>query len=92
MEFHDLYNFAQAVISQREVDGKTSAIVPVVDLKKELVGKVEWLLDINFHPVDRQPDDPLGHYECHSDTDSRWEEPDAWLALITYGRDLNTCE
>jgi hypothetical protein len=92
MNFLDLYNIAQAAISEREAAGKRAAVVPVVTLKKELIRGVGWLQDINFHPVEAREGDPLGHYECHSDTDSRWEEPDSWVALITYNNKLNWCQ
>ncbi|MEM6858619.1 MAG: hypothetical protein AAF559_12170 [Pseudomonadota bacterium] len=92
MEFKELYNFAQEIISQREGDGKISAIVPVSELKRVLKANVLWLDDVNFHPVEPKDGDPLGHYECYSDTDSRWEEPDSWVALISYANHLNMCE
>jgi hypothetical protein len=92
MDFSELYAFAQSIITSREEAGKVSAIVPVADLKEEIVRKVDWLHDINFHPVETIEGDPLGHYECFSDTESRWDEPDSWVALITYSRTLNVCE
>ncbi len=93
--FPELYDLAQMLISAREAAGKKSAIVSVFALKEALVANVRWLDDVNFHPVERrrgdQPD-PLGHYECYSDTESMWEAPETWVALITYGDDLNWCE
>ena len=84
MEYVDLYNLAQEIIDKREDAKKSSAIVPVVELKSALVQRVGWISDINFHGIETKPGDPLGHYECHSDAESRWEEPNAWVVLITY--------
>lgn len=90
MNYVQLYNLAQETISARIAAGKTSAIVPVVELKDALKANVAWLDDINFHPIDVKDDDPLGHFECYSDTDSRWDDPDAWTVLVTYASHFET--
>lgn len=92
MDFLDLYNLAQDIITARSEAGKASAIVPVSELRTALIQGVAWLEDINFHPVETKPGDPLGHYECYSDTDSHWDEPNSWVALITYDSELNWCK
>ena len=92
MDFIDLYRFAQQQLTSRIQAGKASTVVSVWDLKAELVRGVAWIDDINFHPVETKKGDPLGHYECHADTDSRWEEPNEWVVLITYGAHLNMCK
>jgi len=84
MNYVNLYHLAQEIITARSDAGKASAIVPVVELKQALIAGVEWLADINFHPIDTKEGDPLGHFECHSDSESRWEEPNSWVVLITY--------
>jgi hypothetical protein len=91
MEFLDLYNLAQKLISEREKAGKNTLIVPVADLKEALIREIGWLEDINFHPVDTRDGDPIGHYECYSDTADRWEEPNSWVVLITYCNNLSDC-
>ncbi len=92
MNFVDLYNLAQDILSRREAEGKDVLIVPVADLKDALVERVAWLDGINFYPVDTKDGDPLGHYECYSDTDSRWDEPNSWVVLITYDSKLSASE
>jgi hypothetical protein len=93
MEYVELYQFAQNIITERSEAGKSLAIVPVSSLKDELIRRIGWLADINFHPVETKDGDPLGHYECYSDTDSRWDDPDAWVVLITYdATKLNICK
>lgn len=92
MEYIDLYNLAQRIITTRTEGGKASAIVPVADLKDALKQGIDWLEDINFYPVDTKDNDPLGHYECFSDTESRWDEPNSWVVLITYDSTLNFCK
>jgi hypothetical protein len=92
MDFKALYHLAQQLIAQRTEAGKVVAIVPVVDLKNALVAGIPWISDINFHPIQTKEDDPLGHYECHSEAESRWDEPDSWVVLITYCSELSMCE
>ena len=92
MEFADLYALAQEMIATRIADGKVAAIVPVAELKIALIDRVDWLDDINIHPIDAKDGDPLAHYECYSDTDSKYEEPTSWVVLITYASDLSNCE
>lgn len=90
MDFIDLYEFAQGLMTARIASGKPST-VPVADLKAELIAKVPWLDDINFHPIETKVGDPKGHYECFSDTDDRWEDPKSWVVLITYDKNLSFC-
>jgi hypothetical protein len=92
MRFIDLYNLAEDILSRRKAAGKDVLIVPVVELKDALIANIAWLDAINFHPIETKKGDPLGHFECHSDTDSRWDEPNAWVVLITYDRDLSFCK
>lgn len=92
MEYVDLYNLAQEIITARSEAGKSSAIVPVAELKAALIQGVGWLSDINFHPIETKPGDPLGHYECHSEAESQWEEPNSWVVLITYASNLGVSE
>lgn len=92
MEYVDLYNLAQSIITARSEAGKSSVVVPVTELKAALISGIPWLMDINFHPIETKEGDPLGHYECFSDTESRWDEPNAWLALITYDSKLTASE
>jgi hypothetical protein len=94
MLFSDLYNFAETYLSEREKAGKKSAIVSIYDLKTHIVENVNWIEDINFWPVDCREGDPLGHYECHGNAESRWEDDDAWIVLISYDEEpdrLNDC-
>lgn len=92
MDYVDLYRLAQTIITTRAEAGKASAIVPVADLKDALIRGISWLDDINFHPIETKEGDPLAHFECYSDTEDRWDEPNAWVALITYDGGLNWCE
>lgn len=92
MDFLKLYDLAQAIISEREREGKESTIVPVAELKDALIRELAWLDDINIHPIETKPNDPLGHFECYSDTDDRWEDASSWVVLITYRQDLSFCE
>lgn len=84
MDFKALYHLAEQLIEERIQAGKVVAIVPVADLKDALKAQVSWIGDINFHPIQTKPGDPLGHYECHSEAESAWEDPDSWVVLITY--------
>lgn len=94
MNYVELYNLAQKTISDRMAADKSAAIVPIKELKKNLIDNVGWIEGINFHSVDTKVGDPLGHYECYSDTDSRWEDANSWTVLITYSSDLkdNMCK
>lgn len=92
MDYGDLYNLAQDIITKRTEVGKASAIVPVHELKSALIQGVSWLSDINIHAVETKEGDPLGHYECHSEAESRWDEPNAWVVLITYDSKLSMNE
>ena len=92
MEFLDLYNLASDILASRQKAGKDVVIVPIRELKPKLIEQVSWLADINFHPVVTEEGDPLGHYECHSEAESRWDDPDAWVVLITYSELLNDCQ
>ncbi len=92
MDYKDLYSLAQNLITERTTAGKVVAIVPVADLKDALKSGVPWIGDINFHPIQTKPGDPLGHYECHSEAESRWDDPDSWVVLITYCSDLSMSE
>ena len=89
MDFKDLYQLAQGLISKRAAAGKVVAIVPVVQLKDALKQGISWIGDINFHPIQTKLGDPLGHYECHSEAESQWDEPNSWVVLITYGSQLS---
>jgi len=91
MEFKDLYSFAEDAITEREKSGKKTA-VPVRNLADEIIQKTIWLESVNIYPVDHHKNDPFGHYECHGNQESHWEEADAWTALITYNNTLNICE
>lgn len=92
MKFIDLYQLAQDILTSREQAGKNVLFVSVFELKAALKKRVAWIGDINFHPVETKKGDPLGHYECHSDAESRWDDPDAWIVLITYDNKLNFCQ
>lgn len=92
MEFIDLYRFAQDNLTKRVEVGKASTIVSVVELKEQLIASVPWIDAINFYPVETKDGDPLGHYECFSDTDTMWDEPNSWVVLITYDNKLNMCK
>ena len=88
MEYKDLYRAAEKYAATNVAAGR-SAFVPVVALKAELVNSINWLDDINIFGVDAQEGDPLGHYELYSQTESRWDDPETWVVLVTYKKDLN---
>lgn len=92
MDYRDLYNLAQDIITDRAEAGKNSQIVPVLRLKPALIDGIPWLAGINFHGIETKEGDPLGHFECHSDAEGQWDEPDGWVALITYDKSLNWCK
>lgn len=91
MDFADLYRIAEGLISAREEAGKASVIVPVVELKKQLTEGVDWIEHINFHPIECKENDPYGHYECHGTQESRYDDTNSWIVLITYDSRLNWC-
>lgn len=94
MLFRDLYNFAEKTLDERSEQGLRSVIVSINALKKKLIRNVDWLNDINIYPIDCKEGDPLGHFECYGDEESRWDPPESWTVLITYNDDediLNDC-
>lgn len=94
MEFKDLYEFSLSRMSEPLDDGKFRPIT-IFEIKQHLLENISWLGGINFHPVSCDPDDPYGHFECYGEEESRWEDPDSWVVLVTYNDDedvLNFCE
>ena len=91
MDFADLYRFAEGTIAARERAGDASVIVAVIDLKKHLINGIDWIEDINFHPIECKKNDPLGHYECHGTQESQYDNPESWVVLITYDSTFNMC-
>lgn len=73
-------------MAARTQKGEQSVAVPVIDLVEKLKSKINWIEDINIVPVAQKPQDPLGHYELHGNRQSRWDEDDAWVVLISYNK------
>ena len=93
MNFKNLYEFSLREM-QKSVEAGKLKPVSIYDIKRYLVDNVEWLGDINFYPVNCSPEDPYGHFECHGEQESRWEDPESWVVVITYNDDddvLNFC-
>lgn len=61
------------------------------ELKTKIIEHIDWVGGVNFYPVDCEPGDPHGHYECHGENESRWDDPDSWVVLITFDNSLNMC-
>jgi len=94
MDFKQLYEFSLKTMLG---EGGTDKFRPITvfDIKAFLIDNTPWLGGINFHPVSCDPDDPYGHFECYGEEDSRWDDADSWVVLVTYNDDesvLNTCK
>lgn len=90
MDFKQLYKFIESNMLKRREANK-NLVAGVKTLKAEIKSKVKWVQDINFHPIECKEGDPFGHFECHGTQESRWEDPESWVVLITYDRNLNMC-
>jgi len=86
MNLEQLYKFSQNIMRERVERKENSVAIPVIDLVEELKTKIKWIEDINIRPVPCREGDPHGHYELHGNRQSRWDDDDAWVVLITYDR------
>lgn len=89
MEYLDLYKTATDWIESRLKAEKEIVAVPFKYLKDILEKSVAWIEAINVYPIKCEEGDPLGHYELHGNRESRWDDDDAWVVLITYDQDLD---
>lgn len=60
-------------------------------VKKRVLSDIDWIGGINVYPVDFKPEDPFGHFEIFCEREDRYEDPETWVALITYRNNLNDC-
>lgn len=86
MTLLELYKFSESIMEARVTKGEQSVAVPVIDLVEKLKSEITWIEDINTIPVAHKDGDPLGHYELHGNRESRWDEDNAWVVLISYNR------
>jgi hypothetical protein len=89
MEFKDLYKKAEELSKSRAAAGKVSAVA-FVFLKEAAIEGLSWLTAVNVYPIECKAGDPYGHFECHSETESAHENPETWVALITYDKTLSS--
>ena len=79
---------------------ETPALIPrpertlttVSSLVDHLKNGVDWIGDINTYPIECKDGDPFGHYECHGEQESRYEDAESWVVLITYDKTLDISE
>jgi len=90
MQFIDLYNFCRTEI-ERNIKAHGKSIVVFKSVKEEVESRIDWIGGINLYPVEFKPDDPFGHYELYCEREDRWDDPETWVALITYRHNLNDC-
>jgi hypothetical protein len=60
MDFKQLYKFIESDMLGRRAAGK-KPVAGVKTLKKEMKSKIDWVQDINFHPIECKEGDPFGH-------------------------------
>lgn len=90
MQFKDLYTLSLQLMTDR-LDAGAFKPASLYELRPHIIDGVTWLDGINIYPVEAKDGDPYGHIEFFGNQESRWEDPDAWTALITYNSDLNMC-
>lgn len=91
MEYKQLYHFVESAMLARQKAGQ-STVALIVEIKAQMLSEFGWIADINFWPVKCKEGDPHGHFECHGDAESAYEEPDEWVVLITFNSELNMCK